>query len=190
MQQLTLKDFILNTKCLNCNISSSIIVIITNKESLVSTEIKTIFNKNFLEANFKISYKNSLNIKIYYKNNKFETNNFLDLTEFFKKFTVSLFARCNHCSTRSYTEDLLFNLNKNYLSPFKIKKESIDIFKDDTLYVLVSNYKDNSSRLLIDKLSKFSKHNVLKLSLPLIKRSSFKSKEHFIEKINKIILFS
>lgn len=190
MNKFTLKDAIIYSKCINCNKPPTISFYILDHKDNTSKEIKAIFNKTYLEFNLRINYRNSLNIQVYYKNNKFETNNMNDLTLYLKKTNISLRASCNKCHSQIIFNLLDFNLNKQFLEPLEINRECVSVFEKDRLYVLLSDYDKKNTKLIIDKLSITGKINLFKIDLPLIKKTSFKNKSNFLDKISKYVVFS
>lgn len=194
MNKLTFKDYILHSKCLNCDSSSNITLIAKDLITKSIHNLKVNLNKTYCEINLKITYKNNLNLRIYYKNNKLETNNLKDLTDYLNNYTLRLSSGCEACSNKIYTKNISFDFKSLFLLPLELMLESIHITSNNKMYILISNYEKKASYLTINKITKQGHQvftdSILKLELPLIKKNSFKSKKHFIDKMNKYVTFS
>lgn len=189
-----LKDFILyNSPCFNCNSSTdfylNIIETISNSNSffdknLISHHCNV--TADYSEIDLKISYNNSLNLKIFHKTNIFETNDLQHLFKYLSKRKMYFSLHCKKCQIYIKSSDFSLDINTFRAKPISVLSEVIRLYNDNINYTIITNYLDNQSRIIINN----DNNKVLDITIAAIPLTKIKNKNFFFNKMKTYILFS
>lgn len=186
------KEFVLyNAPCFNCKSKISIELNIHNHTGDISpsamlSNINCSVFKNFTDINLKVSYHDSLHLKIIHKTNIFETNNIKRLKNFFETHDVFVASACTGCF--SYADSSILELDYKYfrIKPISVISEHISLQHNDMHCYIDTNFIKNKS-----EISAFinGKHS-LNVTTDAININKLKNKEAFFKKIKTYITFS
>lgn len=196
MKKLTLSDFIKHlSPCFSCGKQSSIYVFaeIKSENGMRHQVIKPAFKKDFLDVDLRIKYGKTLNLKIYYKTNKFICNNLQDLTSYLKEIPLSLRGVCNTCNSGATSNNLKFNLDHGFMIPVELKVEFVYLYHKDMKITLNSDYAHKKSHLFVQKKGTQASpgtKTVLDLKIPLLTMFNVGNKEKLIQKVNTLLIMS
>lgn len=202
MKKFTVKDFITyNNPCFSCGNKISFYIGTESYQAIIldpkfpvgsthPTFMRPIVSTEYSELDLKISYNDSLNLRIYHKSNKIDSNNIQKLFEYLKAHRIILQSRCDKCYTCIESNDLLFNYDKGFIYPATIKSERILVSDDENMYHMYSWFSTNKTDLTIDKINRVLPVSSSHLKLPLLPLYKFKNKQHFIDKIRTYLTFS
>lgn len=190
MKFFTLKDFIsYSNPCFSCGERISLLFWTAemsdpnNKASL-----KPLVTPEYTEVSLKISYRKSLNLRIYTPSNRIECSEMPDLADYIYSHNIFLQSYCNKCKSARSTNYLKWSLDKKFLKPTSLANESLMVKDETHTYHLYSSYSSEKSTINIWRTKDQS--GMFKLATPLIEVYRFKNKEAFLEKMKVYILFS
>jgi hypothetical protein len=187
---LTVKDFIgYNNPCFFCKTPIDLKIRSTNASNDRSISIKPDLSSEILDLALKVTYVGTLNLKINHTHNRFNSNNFKDLTAYLKDYKLSMSLRCNKCGTTIKSKNLQFDLVNQIIKPLEISSEVLNVIGKGTFYSLVSNFQKNISILSATPMQLGKNNYTTILDLPLQPLSKFDSPEHFIKKMKTLLLF-
>jgi hypothetical protein len=208
MRLFTVKDFITNySSCLACNRNSKIKISSFRPDEYVGPkEINLAFSKSYADINLKISYRNSLQLRIYYITNKFETSDDKMLKKYTDTHSIQLVSRCwipgmtkqpiSDVNTVLHTfivsDCINFDYNKSRILPFKMEEEMLCIWDTRNVFNIHSDYEESKTIINIAKLKSpenFTIVNSSVLKLPLMNIYKFKTKKHLLDKLNIYLTF-
>lgn len=207
MKHFTVKDFITyNNPCFSCGSKIELIFCVTNKVKSTNevSEADPVFYQipaaNITRFNPVIDKKGNCNIKlittytsslilnINLKNNKFITSD----DSIFKKYLTTkdlyILSNCRTCGTYMITENLLFNLQNNFIKPFVVPDENLAVHDGDTLYS-VFNIDGGCSLSITNKNTQECIFEV-ELSNQVITLSKLKNRDNLIRKMKTYLTFS
>jgi hypothetical protein len=194
MKKMMLKDFILyNSPCINCNSNISITFNVIESGFETCGRINCVVSPEYTEIDLKISYKESLNLKVFHKTNIFETNDLQKLFRYMSRHTVFLSSTCLKCSSNIESTRFSLNINTFRAEPICVAYENISIENKPYIYAVNTSFFKNESIVTIMKKYPVKGsvpvvENVL--TLPAFSLSKIKNKEKFFNKIKTYILFS
>jgi hypothetical protein len=190
MKTFTLKDFInYNNPCFSCGEKISFRVFSWLKDPSTSSVIlHSNVTKHQTEIELIITYATTLKLIINHISNKIITTDMLYLTEYLETHTLHLGSICNSCYTTITSTYLEFNLQKGFLLPTQISKESLILKDNKNYYQINSSFIDNKSTIIVDRTDKVS--SPIRMNLPLLPLYKLKTKERCLQKIKTYILFS
>ena len=198
MKNFLVKDFILyNYPCFSCGSKISLQATLANSSGyFYSTELSLVsqdsyddnkfYDKNYNEYLYLPIYNkyfNKLDVKIFIKTNKFETNN-NELKKYLSTSNIQLKNYCYKCETSISSNRLVFDFDKNIIKPLKIQNEVLYIREENSIHRIFSNYDNNNSSLI----SLFDEKE-LKFTLPLLTLGKYKSREKILNKIKVCLNF-
>lgn len=189
MKKFTFKDFIsYNNPCFNCGKRISIRIgfkFPNGDQSYLTPLVKP----EYTEVNLRVTYRNTLRLRVFNKTNKFETNNVEELEKYLQEYNLYLVSNCD-CAAYLQTESLKFDLNRKLVYSFGIGLETLIVSDDSNLYHLYSDFMTDESLLVVDRIDKVYPISSLRLSLPLLPLYRLKTKENFIRKMKTYMIFS
>lgn len=193
MKKFTVKDFITyNGPCFSCQ--SKIIFqigVFNTKAKQIGTSVflNPVVTNDFINIDLKINYRDSLNLKVFTKTNKFTTSSMKALTKYLDEHGLFLRSKCDNCHTNVDSEALEFNLLKEFIAPVAIGDERLVVNHNKYLYELYSDFSGSRSVLIISPAVS-SSIMPISMNLPLLPMYKLKNKERFIEKVKTYLIFS
>lgn len=191
MEKFTVKDFIAyNNPCFGCSKPVNFKIGVYDMESKADVYyIRPIVNEHCTEIDLKITYSDAVKLYIYHKTNKLLTNNKSGLEKYLGTHQLFLASECMKCASKSESHLLDFDLKKNIVKAATILSERIVVTDKETVYIIDSSFSAKSSKMHVYK-KKTASSNDINLTLPLLPKSKFKNREHFLEKLKLYVLFS
>jgi hypothetical protein len=138
-----------------------------------------------LLVTLKITYNYELRLEINCKTNKIASNDPEALTKYLREHTLYILFTCIHCGSYIDSNQLYFELTRQFIRPISIKKENIILQDDKNNYFIYSDYICNTSMIQI-----VNNQDVLQLQAPLLPRYKFKNKQALIDKLRLYSTFS
>ena len=196
MEKFTINDFIsYNSPCFSCDNKISLKMGIlgvraesNSKYSLPALYIRPVFNSDNIDIDLKITYRNVLKLRIFAKDNKFETSNIGDLTDYLSGNNLFFESYCDQCYSTFSSKILRFNFKQDYIYPVELKSEQLVVETKDTIYYIRSDF--NTKATAVDIFSLNDGKEKLHFDLPILPLYKFKTKEHFLKKMKTLIIFS
>lgn len=183
MDKFTVKDFIAhNNPCFSCG-SKITFKIGDGAPRYQYNFYETYVSSELISVNLKKRYNGSLDLFVYPKNNKFETNEKDELIELLKINNLYLYSYCEKCKTTLYSEYLKFNFDKEYIEPVSINYEILIVYDGNSRYELSYNSVKFTGKLLVDNPS-------VCIDVENYSLSYLKTRENFINKVKTLILLS
>lgn len=193
MKKFTVKDFITyNGPCFSCQSKIVFQVGVFNtksKQSATSVFLSPTVTNDFINIDLRINYRDSLNLRIFTKTNKFTTSSMKSLTKYLDEHGLFLRSKCDNCHTNVDSEALEFNLLKEFVVPVAIGDERLVVNHNRYLYELYSNF-GSSCSILIISTTVSPPITPIRMELPLLPMYKLKNKERFIEKVKTYLVFS
>jgi len=193
MKKFTVKDFITyNGPCFSCQSKIVFQVGVFNtksKQSTTSVFLSPTVTNEFINIDLRINYRDSLNLRIFTKTNKFTTSSMKSLTKYLDEHGLFLRSKCDNCHTNVDSEALEFNLLKEFIAPVAIGDERLVVNHNKYLYELYSNF-GSSCSILIISTTVSPPITPIRMELPLLPMYKLKNKERFIEKVKTYLIFS
>ena len=186
-----MKDFVnYGSPCLECGNKLDLSFNITFRQNDATSVIPlNLQNDGKLLANLKITYKDALIMVLDPKTNKFAvTIPEKDFLKYLQECCIRLIMTCK-CYSVFLSDKLDFDTKTFRLAAFTVASETMTVRTPHEMYRLSTYYGGNTSELEIypmDSISKMTETMVL----PILPRSKFKNKSHFLEKIKTYLIFS
>lgn len=192
MKKFTIQDFIKsNSPCFSCNSKISVKIGVENTDVIFNeVYLRPTVGPSFLEVDLKITYNSHLKLAIAYKTNKFVVNDIGILEDYFREHKIFMETECSRCYTKLESQNLEFDLVGGFIRPVGMKREILMTSDDHNLYQIFSSYPEETSLVVIDKISKASPISPIHFSAPLLPLYKFRDKKHLIEKLRTYALFS
>ena len=192
MKKFTVKDFITyNGPCFSCRAKVNFKVGVTYiNQSIDSVHLVPVVKNDFIEIDLKINYHDGLKLRIFPKTNKIQTSSMRGLTKYLDEHKLYLRTHCDHCYTSVESQFLEFNLLKEFIKPVGISREMVIVNDGNNMYQVHSSFIDESSVVIIDRISKTTPITPIRMELPLLPIYKFKTKERFLEKMKTYLIFS
>lgn len=189
MKKFTFKDFIsYNNPCFNCGKRITIRIGFKFPNGDLSY-LMPIVNPECTEVNLRVTYRNTLKLRVFNKTNKFETNDPEELSKYLQEHNLYLVSRCD-CAAYFQTESLKFDLSRNIIYSFGMTFETLIVSDESNLYHLYSDFLAGESVLVVDRIDKIYPISAIRISLPLLPLYRLKNKEKFINKMRTYLTFS
>lgn len=199
-KKFTVKDFITyNGPCFSCNskISFQIGVFKTKEKQIPAVYLTPTVTNEIIDIDLKTNYRDSLNLKIFTKTNKFTTSSIKSLIKYLDEHGLFLRSKCDNCQTSVDSEAIEFNILKEFIAPVAISDERLVVRDNTHQYELYSSFEpgvQGGSIALISSLNAAVKSNtqnkLIRIDLPLLPMYKLKNKERFIQKMKTYIVFS
>src|ERR1035437_619941 len=198
MGRLTVKDFITyNNPCFSCDSSVKLTIDVDDyyQQNIITDPIYTgsispVITNDSLKVDLKITYQSKLTLNIFHKTNKIQTSSLKGLTEYFQEYRLYLRSHCTRCNTQIISNYLDFNLAKGFVNPVSLTSETLCVKDSKNHYRINSYYASNESVLYTSNLGHPSFREPTVIKLPLLPLSKFRDKEHFLDKIKTLVMFS
>ena len=199
MRLFTVKDFIAyNNPCFSCGNAINFRIIVFDiayiddfhYPSTAITQIRPTVTPECTEIDLRITFNDALKLCVFHKTNKIFTNNKDGLIKYMQEHMLHLSSTCDSCCTHIDSSPLVFDLDKNILKAVQINFERLLVDDNEHHYQINSFYATGRSDVVVDKTNTTGTLTPIILDLPLIPKSSFKNKRHFLKKIKTYILFS
>ena len=191
MDKLTVKDFLAhNSPCFSCGKEITFSVkSISFSPFTLPAPLNTLVSKDSVEIELKITYNDKLKIIINQLSNKITTD-VASLTKYLEGHRLFLSSSCSSCFSMAESFYLDFNFQKGFICPVGISHEMLLIYDEQNLYQINSSFFTKKSFITIDRIDKSNNLSPIKLDLPLISISKFKTKENVLNKIKTLLLFT
>jgi hypothetical protein len=144
----------------------------------------------YTEIDLKITYLNSLKLKIYHKTNKMWCSDSLALVEYLKEHKIFLHSTCDHCMTTIESQFLEFNLAHGYVMAVGLAREHLLVNGGDKLYFISSAFLEEKSIITVTHLDRTKPLTPFTIETPLIPLYKLKTKDRMIDKIKTYMIFS
>jgi len=192
MKKFKVKDFIeYNSPCFGCNNHINFKVgFINTIEGVFSYLPKPNVTPEYTEIDLLINWSSSLTLHIFHKTNKFSTNNVKNLTKYLEDHKLFLYSNCDRCYTEITSQCLNFNFENGLISAVGLDAERLMVSDKEFSYQISSFYSTGKSNLIVDRIDKVKPISPLIIELPLLPKSRFKNRQHFLNKIKTYITFS
>jgi hypothetical protein len=195
MKKFTLKDFVnYNSPCFSCEELTNFTIGYSNRweNPPINGDLPVEVNKYYTRINLFNGYDQSLSINIDHRTNQFSTNNAPELVKYLEE--RQLFFKCNcHCGTGTESTPLVFNKN-NFLQAIELSFEWISLYSQEKIYGVSSNYQDKQSFISISSNALLVKPKdmvkPISLTVPLLTRDKFRTKEKLLDKLQLYVTFS
>lgn len=182
--KLTIKEFInYNNPCCICEENTTLNI--NCKSSNNFFIIKSYLYNYAIGADLLISYHNSLNILISFKDNTYHVNNTEEFFKYLKNKQLYLTLSCLSCASYIRTEYLEFG-NK-YVKPLSIYSEYFNIATDRYRVHIYTNDPNEDKSLI--KIIGYD-GNINEFTIPKFTKFKFKNKELLLRKIKTILNIS
>ena len=196
MKQFTVKDFIeYNAPCFSCGNEISFRVEMWEGDGHGTASINTLrptMYKDYFSIDLQIRYKRSLQLWVFYQNNKIITSDMKELKYYLGDHHLSLKSYCDRCYTAVESDELEFNLDSSFIKPISLSRESIKVTTDEHQYYVTTYYHEEPPVTFvgITNLKKPATHPRAELKLPLLPIYKLKSRDNLINKIKTYLTFS
>lgn len=196
IKQFTVKDFLTYTNpCFICGNKINFLFFrqnINKKESTMMSITPEVYIDH-ITLPLSITYKRSVILTIDNKTNSIYWEGSFE--EFCSKYTLSLYSYCpnKECNAWIMSQPLSISFLKMHIAPTTIQREAFILRDKNIFYIVNTVMSDNHTRVVFyddlkeDNQSGDGKQELFLPALPIYK---FKTKENFIEKIKKYIIFS
>ena len=192
MKKFTVRDFIAyNNPCFSCGnqINFKIGFVNTEKDE-VSYLPKPNVTPEYTEVDLVINWSSSLKLYIFHKTNKFLTNSTEGLTNYLSRHKLFLHSTCDRCYTEVTSKCMIFNFEKGVVAATELSSERLMVSDKNFIYQINSFFLVGKSNLTVERLDKVKPLSPFIMDLPLLPKSKFKNKQHFLEKMKIYITFS
>ena len=191
MKKFTVKDFIAyNNPCFGCDEHIHFKVGIVTDGLDGSAELRPTVKQDYTVVDLKTTYNSTLQLWIFHTSNKIVCSDSKELTEFLKTNKVFLQSKCDKCLSTIESQFLEFNLDKGFVKPTGVSKETFVIKDDANMYQVATNTIWDTTVVVVDRLDRTTPITPLIFNLPMLPLYKFKTKERFIEKMKTYITFS
>lgn len=191
MKQFTVKDFIAyNNPCFSCGDNIHINIVSCDDSAVQPSSLRPTVRPKYTTVNLHVTYQQTLQLQIIHDSNKFGSSNPEALKEYLKTHKLYLTSSCNKCLTQIETYFLEFNMNKGFILPVELNKESVILTDKRNRYHLLSSYSGSHTTIWIDKADNPNYLSPVKIEAPLMPLSKFKDREQLLNKLRTYLLFS
>lgn len=194
MRKFTVKDFIAyNNPCFSCGNPINFRIGFVDLETKSDASyLRPVVGPNYTEIDLIIKYstQEALKLRIFHKTNKILTNSNQGLTKYLSSHKLFLSSTCDKCHTQIESKFLEINVDKGYIAAVGLSTERLMVMTDDRLFQVVSSFMEEKSTVYVDRLDRSHPTHPFVLELPLVPRSKFKNREHFLDKIKTYMTFS
>jgi len=191
MKQFTVKDFITyNNPCFSCGekIAFNVVSVPMQGPNNI-VHLQTTVTTDFVSIDLKITYNQTLTIKIINKTNAVLYDDNKAVADYIYSHKLFLFSNCNKCLSRIDSQFLDFNLLNGYVKPVGISKESLIVMDNSHRYHVYSTAISDKSIITIDRIDKPLPISPVRIETPLLSLYKFKDRQHLINKMKIYLVF-